>query len=98
MIPELSPHEKGPADHPRSFGSNNIQRMFIFLTFESNVRGHLVTETVGDTSSLNIAKLVLHLDGPQDLTLQSEWQDQLTLKGFSQPHAPAVPHLTYLSS
>lgn len=57
--------------------------MFISLTFESNARGHLVTKALGDTSSLNIAKLVLHLDGSQDLTLRAERQDQLTLKGFS---------------
>lgn len=97
VTPELSLHWKGPADHPRSFGSNNIQRMFIFLTFESSARGHLVTKALGETSSLNTAKLVLHLDGSQDLTLRAEGQDQLTPKGFSESHVLVVPHLTYLS-
>lgn len=97
MIPELSPHQKGSEDHLRSFGSNNIQKMFIFLTFESNARGHLATKTLGNTSSLKRTNLVLHLDWLQDLTLQAEWQDQLTLQGFLQPHIPALPHLTYLS-
>lgn len=81
----------------RLFGSDDIQRMFIFLTFEYSAWGHLVRETLGDTSSLNITKLVLHLDWPQKLTLQAQRQEQLTLKGFSQPHVSTVPHLTYLS-
>lgn len=50
-----SPHAKGSAGHLKSFGSNNIQRMFILpgLTSESSARGHLVTGTLGDTYKYN---------------------------------------------
>lgn len=99
MIPGPLPHGKGSADHVKSFGSNNIQRMFILpkLPFESSAKGHLVTGTIGNINSLNIAELVLHLDWLQYLSLQAEWQDQPTPRGFSQPHVSTVPHLTYLS-
>lgn len=90
-------HQKGSADHQKSLGSKDIQRMFILLTFESNARIHLVTETLGDTSPLNITELLLYLDWTQYLTLQAEWQGRLTLKGSSRPHVSTVPRLTYLS-
>lgn len=64
MIPGPLPYGKGSAGHVKSFGSNNIQRMFILpkLPFESSAKGHLVTGTIGNINSLNIAELVLHLD------------------------------------
>ena len=88
MIPGLSLHQKGSAD---------IQRMFILLTFGSSATDHVVTETLGDTSSLNIIELVLCLDWPQYLTLQTGWQDQLTPKDFSQSQVSPLLHLTSLA-
>lgn len=50
---------KGSADHWKSFGSNDIESMFILsgLAFESCARGHLVTGTLGDTSIPNRTQL-----------------------------------------
>lgn len=43
--------------------------------------------TLGHSSSLPATELILHLDWIQYLKiLQAGWQDELTPKGFSQPH------------
>lgn len=89
MIPIPSLHEKGSADHLKPFDSINIQRRLVLpgLTFKSSARGHLITGTLGDTVFYR-TEPVLHLDQPQKLTLQAEWQSQLTTKGLSSPIFP----------
>lgn len=91
VMPGQPPHRKGSADHGKSFGSNDIQRMCTLPTFESSAREHLVTETLGDISPLNTTELALYLDRPQYLTLQADPDRHLSAPGAcsSTSHLPA---------
>lgn len=84
-------HRKGSVDYGKSFGSNDIQRMYTLLTFESSAREHLVTETLGDISPLNTTELVLYLDWLKYLTLQADPDRHLSAPGDyrSISHLPA---------